>query len=130
MPTIPPPPAPPKELQDDNDDIDQQQDSYGIALYDFAGEQDDDLAFRTGDKIYLVRQLNEQWYFGRDKRGCEGMFPMNYIDVKIPLSDPGVDGASGASTPSTDKPIQVRALYDFHAETVEDLELKVSFYFF
>lgn len=133
MPSIPPP-APPKEYFEAAVEAtdtfavdDEEKESYGIALYDFGGEQDDDLPFRAGDKIYLLRQLNDQWYFGRDKRGCEGMFPMNYIDVKIHLLDSGVGScASGSSTPSIDKPIQVRALYDFHAETSEDLELKVS----
>lgn len=127
MPSIPPP-APPKEYFDEVDPFsDEEKESYGIALYDFGGEQDDDLPFRVGDKIYLIRQLNDQWYYGRDRRGCEGMFPMNYIDVKIPLNDSGVGSSvSGGSTPSIDKPIQVRALYDFHAETSEDLELKVS----
>lgn len=131
MPNMPPP-APPKEYFEEvvvADTFDEQEtESYGIALYDFSGEQDDDLPFRVGDKVYLIRQLNDQWYFGRDRRGCEGMFPMNYLDVKIPLTDSGVSsGTSGASTPSIDKPIQVRALYDFRAESPEDLELRVSY---
>uniref|UniRef100_A0A336LME0 CSON011085 protein n=1 Tax=Culicoides sonorensis TaxID=179676 RepID=A0A336LME0_CULSO len=122
MPSIPPPPPPKIEdtLQDDTET-----ESYGIALYDFDGEQDADLPLRANEKIYLMRRLNDEWLFGRNKRGCEGMFPANFIDVKIPLSD---DSAicSGSSTPSVEmgsKSVKVKALYDFHAEHPEDLSL-------
>lgn len=125
MPSIPPPPPPEEFFNNDQDD--QGTESYGIAVYDFDGEQDDDLSFKTNEKIYIMRRLNNEWLFGRNKRGCEGMFPANYLDIKIPLTD---DSAicSGSSTPSVEqlKGVKVKALYEFHAETLEDLSLKVS----
>lgn len=123
MPSIPPPPPPTEVLDDGNTETE----SYGMVLYDFEGEHDDDLSLRANEKIYLLRRLNSEWIFGRNKRGCEGMFPANYIDIKIPLSD---DSAicSGSNTPSVEmglKAVKVRALYDFQAEQPDDLSLRV-----
>ncbi|XP_063696967.1 SH3 domain-containing protein 19 isoform X2 [Culicoides brevitarsis] len=124
MPSMPPPPLPAVVL----DDISTETESYGLVLYDFEGEHDDDLPLKANEKIYLLRRLNNEWLFGRNKRGCEGMFPANYIDVKIPLSD---DSAicSGSNTPSVElgsKAVKVLALYDFQAEQPEDLSLKAN----
>lgn len=126
MPTMPPPPPPPQVSTTDFDDTETE--SYGLALYDFEGEHDDDLSLRANEKIYLLRRLNNEWFFGRNRRGCEGMFPANYIDIKIPLSD---DSAvcSGSNTPSVEmgsKSVKCRVLYDFVAEQPEDLSLRVS----
>ena len=43
MPTCPPPPPPPEVSLDEE----QEKNSYGIALFDFDGQQDDDLCFRV-----------------------------------------------------------------------------------
>lgn len=124
MPCMPPPPPPPAEVLDDGNT---ETESYGTVLYDFEGEHDDDLCLRANEKIYLLRRLNNEWLFGRNRRGCEGIFPANYIDIKIPLRD---DSAicSGSNTPSVEmgaKAVKVRVLYDFQAEQAEDLSLRV-----
>ncbi|XP_058058093.1 uncharacterized protein LOC131209121 isoform X2 [Anopheles bellator] len=128
MPTIPPPP-PPQSVA-----ITQtpaavvhgvQEEPYGIALYDFEGETVEDLSLKVNEKIYLLRRLNAEWFMGRDRRGLEGMFPVSYVDVKVPLSDvPAPDPASNAAVPRTARQSdKVRALYHFAAETAEDLTL-------
>lgn len=92
------------------------------------------------EKVYLLRKIDDDWYYGRNKRGCVGIFPISYIDVKIPLNE----------TNSCDKSINqkelytprsksvnemewippqrgyfIRSLYNFNAEVDEDLSLQV-----
>lgn len=107
MPNIPPPPPPASFLVVDQptDDLEEvpvaSGEPYGIAMYDFNGETDEDLSFRTNDKIYLLKRLNEEWLLGKDRRGCEGMFPANYIDVKVPLREAQARTSGGSSTITT-----------------------------
>lgn len=84
--------------------------------------------------------MNDEWLYGRNKRGCEGIFPISYIDIKVPLKETKpVQPVSqiykeGASTsPSSFNgyqpayvPSNVRVLYTFQAEAIEDLTIKVS----
>lgn len=136
MPNIPPPPPPPSFVVEE--DAEETQDPYGIAMYDFAGETDEDLSFRTNDKIYLLKRLNEEWFLGRDRRGCEGMFPANYIEVRIALQGDRQAQTSATTTTTTSSsnsshniygsrssfnPPKVRILYTFNAETSEDLTI-------
>ncbi|XP_053680270.1 uncharacterized protein LOC128731190 [Anopheles nili] len=109
MPSIAPPPPPALPTSGTNFE-----EAYGIALYDFFSETVNDLNFKANEKIYLLGRINSEWYVGRDKRGLEGMFPANYIEVKVPLG--GNDGFTNGAV--------ARALYDFKAETPDDLTLK------
>jgi len=136
MPSCPPPP-PPKEFFDEVKVevarkapafVDGEcEESYGIGLYDFDGEQDGDLPIRAGEKVYLLKRVNDEWMMGRNRRGCEGMFPVNFVEVKVPLVDDREQQAppSGSSTPTCDV-IKAKALYDFNAESSEDLTLRVN----
>ncbi|CAI4063523.1 Ysc84p SKDI_08G0580 [Saccharomyces kudriavzevii IFO 1802] len=53
-----------------------------IALYNFAGEQPGDLAFKKGDAISILKKSDSQndWWTGRIN-GKEGIFPANYVRV-------------------------------------------------
>lgn len=85
--------------------------------------------------------------FGRCKRGCEGLFPVNYVEIKVPLTTKkqGPNQSIREKTNAYVPPPQVallpekkkqqqqqeperkcRALYDFNAETEEDLTISVS----
>lgn len=61
-------------------------------------------------------------FFGRNKRGCEGIFPISYVDIKVPLKVE-LDSVSPAG-------FRVRARYTFIAEAYEDLTIKVSCSFY
>lgn len=87
---------------------------HGVALYDFDGVEEGDLNFRTNEKVYILEQLSAEWYRGRTRSGCEGIFPINYIDVKVPLVEQNAKS----------KPLRVRCLYNFSAEYDGDLTLK------
>ncbi|XP_052901175.1 SH3 domain-containing protein 19 isoform X1 [Anopheles moucheti] len=121
MPSVPPPPPPPL-----SDEL-YTEEPYGIALYDFQGEADEDLSFKTNEKIYLLKRLNNEWYMGRDKRGLEGMFPVNYVEVKVPLAA----GCASQESPHSNEmssAVKVRALYSFKAEAPEDLTIMENDY--
>lgn len=81
--------------------------------------------------------MNDEWMYGRNKRGCEGIFPISYIEVKVPLKDPQVDSGTASRNESLSPVIanatgsnsnnRVRVLYTFNAETDEDLTIIVSY---
>lgn len=100
MPSVPPP-SPPKNV--DNEDI-----PCGVALYDFEAKEPNDLSFQMNDIILLLKRINNDWYFGRNQ-DREGIFPANFIEVIVPL---------------TDNDNTVMALYEFPAQIDEDLALK------
>ncbi|XP_012251131.1 SH3 domain-containing protein 19 isoform X2 [Athalia rosae] len=110
MPSIPPPAPPPQYLAEANGAVgDSFQESYGIALYDFSASQPNDLSLKEGDFVVLLKAINEDWLEGRVGTR-QGIFPANFIDVKVPL--PGL---------STNV---VNALYTFNGETWEDLSFR------
>jgi len=54
-----------------------------LALYDFNGEQADDLSFRQGDMITIVEKSDSQndWWTGK-VGGRQGIFPANYVQLQ------------------------------------------------
>ena len=51
-----------------------------IATYDFAGEAAEDLVFKAGSHIFLLKRINSEWLYG-SLDGREGMFPAAFVDV-------------------------------------------------
>lgn len=66
------------------------------------------LLFQKGDLVYLLQQVDDEWYFGRilDQ---EGIFPVSKLDIQVPLA------------PHED---DVRALYEFAPQMSGDLPLQ------
>lgn len=56
----------------------------GKARYEFKGETNEDLSFREGDTIELIRYINSEWMVGKLK-GKTGQFPVNFIEIITPL---------------------------------------------
>ncbi|XP_015038138.2 uncharacterized protein l(3)05822 isoform X1 [Drosophila pseudoobscura] len=65
--------------------VEEEVNPYAIALYDFDGVEEGDLSFRENEKIYLLDQPTPEWMRGRTRSGCEGIFPVTYVDIKVPL---------------------------------------------
>lgn len=53
-----------------------------VAQYTFKGELEVELSFRKGERICLIRKVNEKWYEGRiTGTGRQGIFPASYVQV-------------------------------------------------
>nr|XP_008110187.1 PREDICTED: SH3 domain-containing protein 19 isoform X2 [Anolis carolinensis] len=86
------------------------------ALHDFTAETQEDLSFRKGDRILILDRLDSEWCRGR-LNGKEGIFPAAFVQV-----------CSGVrvSEPPNVKKGKAKALYDFHAENIDELSFKVG----
>lgn len=49
------------------------------ALYDYSGSGDDQLSFKAGDRITVMKEVNGDWSIGRTTNGNRGMFPLTYV---------------------------------------------------
>ncbi|XP_041565164.1 uncharacterized protein LOC108136777 [Drosophila elegans] len=93
---------------------------YAIALFDFDGVEEGDLSFRENEKIYLLDHPTPEWMRGRTRSGCEGIFPANYVDIKVPLGATGGGAAAApyasaaAALPSPSQPQLPTALCLYH----------------
>lgn len=65
------------------------------ALFDFQSNITGDLAFKKGDVIVLRRLVDQNWFYGH-LNGREGAFPVNHVQIIVPLPLP-----------------QCRAVFDF-----------------
>lgn len=50
------------------------------AVFDHAGEDEDELTFEVGDIIEVIDSSDEGWWRGRFN-GAEGLFPVNFVEV-------------------------------------------------
>ncbi|KAI5362266.1 Putative SH3 domain, BAR domain, AH/BAR domain superfamily, SH3-like domain superfamily protein [Septoria linicola] len=71
----PPPPVPVKR-------IGSTQGTYVTALYDFDGQTVEDLPFREGDRIRVIKRTDstDDWWEG-EVNGRKGSFPANYVQL-------------------------------------------------
>lgn len=49
-------------------------------MFDYMGQQDDELSFKEGDVITLVAKEEEAWWKG-ELKGVVGVFPSNYVEL-------------------------------------------------
>ncbi|XP_058527787.1 sorbin and SH3 domain-containing protein 1 isoform X30 [Ochotona princeps] len=64
-----------------------------VAKFNFNGDTQVEMSFRKGERITLLRQVDENWYEGRiPGTSRQGIFPITYVDViKRPLVKTPVD---------------------------------------
>lgn len=54
------------------------------AIYDYAGEHEDELNFMNGDELTILRRGDnneKEWWWARDRKGVTGYVPCNLIGV-------------------------------------------------
>ncbi|XP_072534503.1 sorbin and SH3 domain-containing protein 1 isoform X3 [Salminus brasiliensis] len=64
-----------------------------IARFNFAGDTAVEMSFRKGERITLIRRVDENWYEGKiSGTNRQGIFPVTYVEVhKRPRVKNGVD---------------------------------------
>nr|XP_006014629.2 PREDICTED: crk-like protein [Latimeria chalumnae] len=67
---------------------------YVRTLYDFAGNDAEDLPFKKGEILIIVEKPEEQWWSARNKDGRMGMIPVPYVE-KMPKSSAHPHGKHG-----------------------------------
>ncbi|XP_039606914.1 sorbin and SH3 domain-containing protein 2-like isoform X12 [Polypterus senegalus] len=91
------------------------------AVYDFKAQTAKELTFKKGDTVYILRQIDQNWYEG-EHHGRVGIFPISYVE-KVPSAEK----PQPARPPP---PVQTReigeaiAKYNFTADTNVELSLK------
>uniref|UniRef100_A0A8C5LLF1 SH3 domain containing 19 n=1 Tax=Leptobrachium leishanense TaxID=445787 RepID=A0A8C5LLF1_9ANUR len=106
-----------------------------LARFEFIGDQKDELSFSEGDVITLKEYINDEWARG-ELRGQTGIFPINFIEIleNVPARASNVTSdavssqknrLSGPNAEQSQTPGDwYEALYDFAAESDEDLPFK------
>ncbi|KAG1660804.1 Dynamin-binding protein [Nymphon striatum] len=103
---------------------------YGRALFNFNAQFSDELSFTSGEIIILHRYVDSQWMEG-EIEGKYGLVPCDYIDVIVDcpggsqflcdnILDDNADDAIYTNLPDGS---MACVLYDFYAQTDEDLTL-------
>ncbi|MBN3301771.1 SRBS2 protein, partial [Amia calva] len=80
QPVRPPPPAQIREIGE------------AVAKYSFNADTNVELSLRKGERVILLRQVDQNWYEGKiPDTSKQGIFPVSYVDVikKSPSKSPG-----------------------------------------
>ncbi|KYO27573.1 sorbin and SH3 domain-containing protein 1 isoform E [Alligator mississippiensis] len=66
-----------------------------VAKFNFNGDTQVEMSFRKGERITLIRRVDENWYEGKiSGTGRQGIFPVTYVEVlKRPVVKNAIDYA-------------------------------------
>lgn len=104
---------------------------YCLALYDYHPTNFTDLSFSAGEKLNVLKEINDQLLFGRNADGEEGPFPRNYVTME---SNSNNSNSKPIAKPrkKTIKPSKINiigratALYDYTSQNSDDLNFTVG----
>ncbi|XP_078093607.1 neutrophil cytosol factor 4 [Mustelus asterias] len=89
------------------------------ALYDFTGDNDLELTFKTGDIIYLLKRVNDDWLEGI-LNDCTGIFPKLFVRIIKDLSEEALDAKEGRTGAHV-----IRCIYhDAHCCEIRNVTLR------
>ncbi|KAK2817244.1 hypothetical protein Q5P01_025435 [Channa striata] len=131
QPIRPPPPAHVKEIGE------------AVARYNFNADTNVELSLRKGEKIIVIRQVDQNWYEGKiPDTNKQGIFPVSYVDLvkrspsKSSTRHVDPHGYPGNRTPSA-TPVKrlvqdalhgggdpYQALYNYMPRNEDELELR------
>lgn len=132
QPARPPPPTQSREIGE------------AVARYNFNADTNVELSLRKGDRVILVRQVDQNWYEGKiPGTNKQGIFPVSYVDVtkKTPVQTTGQPPGSSIPTSYSSDRLHSRsqrqanvsdqsggepfqALYTYVPRNEDELELK------
>uniref|UniRef100_A0A672NLD3 Sorbin and SH3 domain containing 1 n=1 Tax=Sinocyclocheilus grahami TaxID=75366 RepID=A0A672NLD3_SINGR len=115
-----------------------------IARFNFTGDTAVEMSFRKGERITLIRRVDENWYEGKiSGTNRQGIFPVTYIEVHkrprvkngVDYPDPPISQSPHRSTNASPQPIRNRlttsplplpfqALYNYMPQNEDELELQ------
>jgi len=87
-----------------------------VTIYAYEATEANELTFEESETIFLIEKDESGWWRGRNKKGVEGVFPSNFVEV---VGEEG-GGASGTVDINAD----FQALYDYEAEDDTELSIK------
>jgi len=88
-----------------------------VTIYAYDATEENELTFAEGETIYLLEKDDSGWWRGRNKKGQEGVFPSNFVEVV------GEEGGTG-NTGTVEINADFQALYDYEAEDENELTIK------
>ncbi|CCD61717.1 SH3 domain-containing protein [Caenorhabditis elegans] len=101
---------------------------YGIAKFDYAPTQSDEMGLRIGDTVLISKKVDAEWFYGENQnQRTFGIVPSSYLDIKIPLKEaftalpprPAAPSGSSSGTYAT-------AIYDYNSNEAGDLNFAVG----
>ncbi|KAG7247301.1 hypothetical protein CRUP_027254, partial [Coryphaenoides rupestris] len=69
------------------------------ALFDFPGNDEEDLPFRKGDVLRVLEKPEDQWWNAANQEGRSGMIPVPYVEKYRPASPGGANGNNAGPGP-------------------------------
>ncbi|XP_029374445.1 adapter molecule crk-like isoform X3 [Echeneis naucrates] len=77
------------------------------ALFDFPGNDEEDLPFRKGDILRVLEKPEEQWWNAANQEGRAGMIPVPYVEKYRPASPTaaGLVGSTDGTGPTPANPL-------------------------
>ncbi|KAJ3610614.1 hypothetical protein NHX12_022706 [Muraenolepis orangiensis] len=91
-----------------------------LARFDFRAETLKELPFQKGDIVYIIRQVDQNWYEG-EHHGRVGIFPRSYVELLPPTEK---------AQPKKSAPVQVleygeaMARFNFNGDTVVEMSFR------
>ncbi|XP_017319875.1 sorbin and SH3 domain-containing protein 1 isoform X4 [Ictalurus punctatus] len=88
-----------------------------IARFNFTGDTAVEMSFRKGERITLIRRVDENWYEGKiSGTNRQGIFPVTYVDVHkkprvkngVDYPDPPLSQSPHRSTNASPQPVRTR----------------------
>ncbi|XP_058237243.1 sorbin and SH3 domain-containing protein 1 isoform X6 [Hemibagrus wyckioides] len=88
-----------------------------IARFNFTGDTAVEMSFRKGERITLIRRVDENWYEGKiSGTNRQGIFPVTYVEVHkkprvkngVDYPDPPLSQSPHRSTNASPQPVRTR----------------------
>ncbi|XP_026538679.1 crk-like protein [Notechis scutatus] len=82
---------------------------YVRTLYDFPGNDAEDLPFKKGEILVIVEKPEDQWWSARNKDGRIGMIPVPYVEKLVRSSPHGKHGGRNSNSYGIPEPAHAYA---------------------